>query len=143
MPVQIPETLRRVLGGEAVADFVPLVQQIVAEMAVPRDEYRQVLSRLDILEHDMADVKASLRALNERFDQMYQHFETMFDRQNRHIETRFDVMNQRFDARFDAVNERLDRMSERMLVQTRWMVGTIALFGTLITLLLAVSRFAP
>lgn len=45
MPVQIPETLRRALGDEAAVDFVPVVQPIVAEMAVPRDEYRQVLSR--------------------------------------------------------------------------------------------------
>lgn len=101
-------------------------------MAVPRDEYRQVLSRLDILEHDVAEIKADLRALNASLDQMIQHFETMFDRQNRHIETRFDVMNQRLDA-----------MNERLLAQTRWMVGTIALFGTLITALLAISRFAP
>ena len=146
MPVQIPTTIRRVLGDEAALDFVPLVEQIVAEVAVPRDEYRQVLSRLDILDHAMADVKAALSALNERFDrlnerfdQMYQHFETLFDRQNRHAETRFDGMNQRFDR----INERFDQVYDRMQAQTRWTVGTIALFGTLITILLAISQFTP
>ena len=64
MPVQIPTTIRRVLGDEAALDFVPLVEQIVANVAVPRDEYRQVLSRLDILDHAMADVRVELRALN-------------------------------------------------------------------------------
>jgi len=105
-----------------------------------------VLSRLDILDHAMADVKAALSALNERFDrlnerfdQMYQHFETLFDRQNRHAETRFDGMNQRFDR----INERFDQMYDRMQAQTRWTVGTIALFGTPITILLAISQFTP
>ena len=139
MPVQIPTTIRRVLGDEAALDFVPLVEQIVANVAVPRDEYRQVLSRLDILDHAMADVRVELRALNERFDQMCQYFETLFDRQNRHAETRFDGMNQRFDR----INERFDQVYDRMQAQTRWTVGTIALFGTLITILLAISQFTP
>ena len=143
MPIRTPETIRRALGDEAVVDFAPWVEQIVAEKAVPRDEYRQVLSRLDILEHDIAEVKADLRALNARLDQMIQHFETMFDRQNRHIETRFDAMNARLDQLGSRFDERLDRMNDRMLAQTRWMVGTIALFGTLITVLLAISQFAP
>jgi len=147
MPVQLPESLRRVLGEEAAPYFVSTVQEIVAEMAVPRDEYRQVLSRLDILEHDVADIKVEVRDLrremnerfdrmneqmnerfdrmSERFDQMYQHFETLFDRQNRHAETRFD------------------QMYDRMLGQTRWMIATIAAFGTLITILLAISQFTP
>jgi len=139
MPVQIPTTIRRVLGDEAALDFVPLVEQIVAEIAVPRDEYRQVLSRLDILDHAMAGVRVELRALNERFDQMCQYFETLFDRQNRHAETRFDGMNQRFDR----INERFDQVYDRMQAQTRWTVGTIALFGTPITILLAISQFTP
>ena len=143
MPIRTPETIRRALGDEAVVDFVPWVEQIVAEKAVPRDEYRQVLSRLDILEHDVAEVKADLRALNARLDQMIQHLETMFDRQNRHIEARFDAMNARLDQLESRFDERLDQMNERILAQTRWMVGTIALFGTLITVLLAISQFAP
>lgn len=161
MPVPTPETIRRALGDEAVVDFVPWVEQIVAEKAVPRDEYRQVLSRLDVLERDATDIKAEQRELrretgefrrevnerfdrmHERFDQMYQHFETMFDRQNRHIEARFDAMNARLEQLQSRFDERLDRMNERMIGQTRWMVGTIALFGTLITALLAISQFGP
>ncbi len=143
MPVQIPTTIRRALGDEAALDFIPLVEKIIVERAIPRDEYRQVLSRLDILDHDMIDVKAALSALNERFDQMYQHFETLFDRQNRHAETRFDSINQRFDSINQRFDNRFDQINERMLVQTRWMVGTIALFGTLMTVLLAISQFTP
>lgn len=165
MPVQIPDTLRRALGPEATVDFVPVIQQVVAEIAVPRDEYRNVLSRLDALERDVGELKTGLRELrremnerfdrmNERFDQMYQqfgarfdqmyqHFETICDRQNRHIEARFDAMNDRLDRLESRIDERLDKMNERLLSQTRWMVGTIALFGTLITVLLAISQFTP
>lgn len=118
MPIRTPESIRRALGEEAASDLVPWVEQIVAERAVPRDEYRQVLARLEVVEHDVADIKTDLRELrremNERFDRMYQHFDTRFD-----------------------------QMYDRMLVQTRWMVGTITVFGTLITALLAVSRFSP
>lgn len=154
MAIQTPEIIRRAWGDEVVAEAIPWIAQIAAEKGVPRDEFRQVLSRLDVLEHDVSDLKTDLRELrremnerfdrmNERFDQMYQHFETLFDRQSRHIETRFDAMNERLDRMESRFDERLDQMNERMLVQTRWMVGTIALFGTLITVLLAVSQFAP
>jgi len=150
MPIRTPESIRRALGEEAAADLVPWVEQIVAERAVPRDEYRQVLARLEIVEHDVADIKVEQRELrremgefrrevNERFDQMYQHFEVRFDRMNE----RFDQMHRHSEVRFDRMNERFDQMYDRMLVQTRWMVGTIAVFGTLITALLAVSRFSP
>ncbi|MBM4466900.1 MAG: hypothetical protein FJ014_15340 [Chloroflexi bacterium] len=53
----------------------------MVEYAVRRDEYREVLSRLDILEHDVVDVKAGIadlhRTMNERFDEMYRHISTM------------------------------------------------------------------
>ena len=38
-------------------------------------------------------------------------------------------------------DQHFDRMNERMRVMTRWTVGTIALFGTLITVLIAVAEF--
>jgi hypothetical protein len=40
------------------------------------------------------------------------------------------------------MNERFDKMNEAMRVQTRWTIGTIALFGTIITVLIAVVEFA-
>jgi hypothetical protein len=38
---------------------------------------------------------------------------------------------------------RSDQMSERMLVQTRWLIGSIALFGTILTILQAIAQFTP
>ena len=125
MSPRVPEAVRRAWGDELVAEIVPWLEQIVQEKAVPRDEYRQVLSRLEVLEHDVADIKADVRELrremNERFDRMNE---------------RFVEMERHFEAR-------LDQMSERMLVQTRWLIGTIALFGTILTMLMAIAQFTP
>jgi hypothetical protein len=39
--------------------------------AVRRDEHREVLSCLDILEHDVADVKASITDLHHTMDERF------------------------------------------------------------------------
>ena len=104
--------------SESAAEWI---EALLADKGVTRDEYREILSRLDVLDREIAI----------RFDA---------------IDRRFDVMVRRFDMmdeRMDRIHERFDTLYDRMLVQTRWTVGTIALFGTLITILLAVAQFKP
>jgi hypothetical protein len=91
-----------------------------------------VLSRLEILEHDVSDIKTDVRELrremNERFDR---------------VNERFDRVNERFDemgARFDG---RLGDMHHQMIVQTRWLIGSLALIGTVVSVLLAIAQFTP
>jgi uncharacterized protein (UPF0335 family) len=73
--LEIPVVLRRAWGDEAADAFAVWLTSVLEERAISRDEYRQILSRLDILEHDIADLKADVRELrkemNERFDRMY------------------------------------------------------------------------
>jgi uncharacterized protein (UPF0335 family) len=73
--LEIPVVLRRAWGDEAADAFAAWLTSVLEERAISRDEYRQILSRLDILEHDIADLKADVRELrkemNERFDRMY------------------------------------------------------------------------
>ena len=114
MPVSIPRSAREAWGEEVAEDLAQWVEQTIREIAVPRDENRQVLSRLDIIEHDVASVKQELRDLRHE-------------------------MNERFDR----MNERFDQMYDRMMVMTRWTIGVIALFGTAVTILLAIAQFAP
>ena len=165
MPVAIPQVIRQGWGEEVVTAFVPWLKEEIAATvkakAVPRDEYREVLSRLDGLEKDVSVIKESLfqtrtefredqvqmraefredlgelrREMNQRFDGIYERFDGIngcFDEMN----GRFDEMNQRFESR-------LDQMSERMLVQTRWLIGSIALFGTILTVMMAIAQFTP
>jgi chromosome segregation ATPase len=86
---------------------------------VRRDEYREVLSRLDILEHDVADVKTRITDLHRTMDE------------------RFDRVNERFDR----MNERFDEMYRHISAMTRWTVGTLALIGTIMTILMAIAQF--
>ena len=103
--------------------FILWMNEWLKERAVPRDEYREVLSRLDVLEHDVTNIKTDVRELR------------------REMHERFDRMNERFDGMSQHFELRLDQMSERMLVQTRWLIGSIALFGTILTILQAIAHF--
>ena len=157
MAVKVPEAVRQALGDQAVVEFLLWPEEVVAEKTVPRNGYREVLSRLDVLERDVSDVKEDGRELrremNERFDRVNERFDQMnerFDQMHRHFEARLEQMNARFDQRFDQVNERFDRMNERfdqmlerMLAQTRWLIGSIVLFGTILTILMAIAQFTP
>jgi tetrahydromethanopterin S-methyltransferase subunit G len=119
MAITMPRTVIEALGEEAAADFAHWFETILRERTVSRDEHHQILSRLDVLERVVSDLVVEVRELRREMDE------------------RFDRVNERFDR----MSERFDRMYERMLVMTRWTVGTLALFGTAITILLAISQF--
>jgi len=109
---KMPPSVQQTLGPEATGDFSQWLEVVLVEYAVRRDEYREVLSRLDILEHDVADVK-----------------------------DRLDDLHRTMDERFDRMNERFDEMYRHISTMTRWTVGTLALFGTIITILIAIAQF--
>lgn len=82
--------------------------------------------------------------LDERFEQidarlgrMDERFERKFDQ----INQRFNQLDQRRDDQSSQFNERIDRLHEQMRVMMRGTVGTIALFGTIVTVLLAIAQF--
>jgi DNA anti-recombination protein RmuC len=138
---QMPPSVQQTLGPEATDDLSQWFEIVLVEHAVRRDEYREVLSRLDILEHDVADVKDRItdlhRTMDERFDRMNSEMNERFDRMNSEMNERFDRMNERFDR----MNERFDQMYERMTTMIRWTVGTLALLGTIMTILMAIAQF--
>lgn len=45
-------------------------------------------------------------------------------------------MHERFDGR-------LDDMHHQMIVQTRWLIGSLGLIGTVVSVLLAIAQFTP
>ncbi len=130
-PLEVPAVLRQAWGDEVADALAVWFASILEERAISRDEYRQILSRLDIIEHDMADLKSDVqelrREMNERFDRMNE---------------RFDQLRREMDERFDRMNERMDRMYHQMVVQTRWLIGALAVIGTVISVLLAIAQFA-
>ncbi len=114
MPITIPRSVRESWGEEATEDFAEWFDRAIRETTVPRDEYRQILSRIEIIEHDLDGLKDSVA----------------------------DVKQEVGDLRRE-MNERFDQMYERILVMTRWTIGVLALFGTIMTILLAIAQFAP
>jgi len=104
--LEVPPILRRALGDEVADALIAWFASVLEERAISRDEYSQILSRLDILEHEMAAIKADVRELRRE------------------------------------MNERMDRMYHQMVVQTRWLIGALAVIGTVISILLAIAQFA-
>ena len=202
MPVRVPDRVREVWGDELVVELAPWFQEMIGEYAVPRDEYREVLSRLDRLEKDVSLIKEELAGLRTEMGKLRDQLRAEFaagqaqlraeyadglaqlraefadgqaqlragfadgqpqvraeyaDGQaqiraefredlgqlRREMQSGFHDMHARFDemgARFEG---RLDEMNHRMLMQTRWLIGSISVLGTVITVLLAIAQFTP
>jgi tetrahydromethanopterin S-methyltransferase subunit G len=131
---QMPQSVQQTLGPEATGDFSQWFEIVLVEHAVRRDEYREVLSRLDILEHDVADVKTSITDLHRTMDDRFDRVNERFDRMN-------SEMNERFDRTNSEMNKRFDEMYRHISTMTRWTVGTLALIGTIMTILMAIAQF--
>ena len=147
--LEVPAVLRQAWGDEVADAFAVWFASVLEERAISRDEYRQILSRLDIIEHDMADLKSDVQELrreiselrkemNERFDRMNERF----DQLRREMDERFERMSERFDRMRKETDERMDRMYHQMVVQTRWLIGSLVVIGTVISVLLAIAQFA-
>ena len=162
MPTTLPPSVKEHFGEAVAEDFARWLDEYVQENAVERDEYREVLSGLDVLEEGFSHME-------KRFDLMAEHVDDRLDDMKTHVdgrldemETRFEQVDQRFesmearmderfeqvdqrfekvDRRFDTVDTKLDRMNDRILSMTRWLIRLVALFGSLVTALLAVAQF--
>ncbi|RKX74022.1 MAG: hypothetical protein DRP87_17770 [Spirochaetes bacterium] len=119
--------LKEKLGEKGYEELESFIVEKIKLHSVERDEFREVLSRLDIVEHDLADLKVEVRELRREMNER-------FDRMNESINERLDRMN-------ESINERFDRMYERMTSLMKWTIGTLVLFGTIISILIAIGQF--
>jgi len=146
--------LEEKLGADVVEDLDFLVRGIVSSESVTKDQFGQIIDRIDGLENriDLLDERtqnltneiAIFRAeVNQRFLSIDQRLDSF----RSEIEQRFDSfrseMEQRFDSFRSDIDQRLDAINERIVSSIKWTVGTIALFGTIITVLMAVFKFFP
>ena len=159
MPTTLPQSVQETLGEQAAGDFARWLDENFEQRTVHRDEYREVLSRLDVLEERFDHVEQRFDRMEAHFDEQLEQMETRFDERleqmEAHFNERFKQVDQRFeqmgahfnerfeqvDQRFEGVEAKLDRMNDRILSMTRWLIGLIALFGSLVTALLAVAQF--
>nr|HID13024.1 hypothetical protein [Anaerolineae bacterium] len=101
---------------------------------VSRDEYGEILSRMDVLESRMESLERAVAQTRvELREEIREH--------RRETRIAIDGFRQEMNERFDRMNERFDRMYDRMLVQTRWMIGSLTVIGALVTLLLTIGTF--
>ena len=140
MPTPLPPSVQETLGDPAAGDFARWLETYVEERAVMRDEYREVLTRLDVIDERIDETNERLDRMDERFEKRFDQIDQRIDEQSAQFNQRIDEQSRQLNERIDAVNERIDRLHEQMRVQTRWTVGTIALFGTIVTVLLATAE---
>ncbi|PSQ92662.1 MAG: hypothetical protein BRD52_04455, partial [Bacteroidetes bacterium SW_4_67_19] len=86
MPTTLPPSVREHFGEAVAEDFARWLDEYVQENAVERDEYREVLSRLDVLEERFVQLETRM---DERFEQVDQRFEQV-DQQFESMEVRFN-----------------------------------------------------
>ena len=158
MPPTLPSSVQETLGDPAADDLARWLDENFDQRTVHPDEYRKVLTRLDQIDERFERVEGRIDETNERLDRMEGRFEKRFDQIDQRLNQQSAQLNQRldeqsaqfnqrlgeqsrqFNQRLDGVNERIDH--EQMRMQTRWTVGTIALFGTIVTVLLAIADFS-
>jgi tetrahydromethanopterin S-methyltransferase subunit G len=81
MPSTLPRNVRNAWGEQVADDVAGWLDDNFQQRTVSRDEWREVLSRLDVID--------------ERFD----HMDARFDR----VEKRLDRMDERFDRMHEAM----------------------------------------
>ena len=144
MPTTLPQSVREHFGEQVAEDFSRWFAENVEYELVTKSEYRKILSRLDAIDERFAVIDEQFEKVDERFEHVDERFDQMEDRFNERFEQvdqRFESMEERFDKRFEGMDAKLDRMNERILSMTRWLIGLVALFGSLVTALLAVAQF--
>ncbi|RKY01053.1 hypothetical protein DRP77_10405 [Candidatus Poribacteria bacterium] len=84
-------------------------------MGVLREEYREILSRLELLEQGYERLRDDIAWLKEEIRKVRREMS-------------------RINSRIDEINARIDSM-------IRWTVGTVSLFGVLITAVMMILKF--
>jgi len=64
--------LIEVIGPDGLRELDELVSRRVHDTGVTKEEWRQVLTRLDILEHDMVEVRADIKELRKDLNTKFQ-----------------------------------------------------------------------
>ena len=170
MPIrEMPATVAQAWGENVSRDFARWLEVVLTETAVSRPEWVDVSTRLGVIEHDVADIKAELAAFRREVADRFDRFSAELDRRIEQTigrsdartddvaarsdarmhevmarsDARVDAVIERFDARFDEMDARFDELGRQMLAQTRWTVGLLAVFGTIVAALVGIGQLGP
>ena len=96
------------LGSDVLDALEEMMEEKIKQMGVLREEYREILSRLELLEQGYERLRDDIAWLKEEIREVR--------RELSHINSRIDSM-------------------------IRWTVGTVSLFGVLITAVMMILKF--
>ena len=125
------------LGADVVDALEGLMDEKIRASAVTKDEYREILSRLDLLENNYQHLAKDVSELKGEVSQLRREMLEF----TREVNERFDGVNERVDKINDRIDERFDQLNARIDSMIRWTVGTVALFGILISALMTILKF--
>jgi predicted nucleic acid-binding Zn-ribbon protein len=138
----LPEPVQQAWGTTIAREFTVWLEGIMTDGVVERDEFRQLDTRMIGMERRLTGVEDRLTGVETRLTGVETRL-TNVEHDVADLKVDLREFRREVNERFDRVNERFDLLYERMNVQMRWTVGVLALFGTLITLIVAVAQLTP
>ncbi len=121
-----PRKIEEQWGKDTSEEFISWLDAFIKERSVTRDEFREVLSRLDAIENSLNYVKEEQERQRAELNQLRSEMNERFDRIN---------------ERFDRINERFDKMNERLQSSLKWTVGVVMGMGSLLAILMSIYKF--
>jgi tetrahydromethanopterin S-methyltransferase subunit G len=107
-----PSSLQQKWGKQETEEFIRWLEEFLKDRSVTRDEYREILSRLD------------------RVDVLLEQ-----------VVREQTLQRQELEGFRKEVNERFDKVNERIEWLMKWTVGVIGVVGSLLAILMSIYRF--
>jgi len=79
---EMPPSVQQTLGPEVADALSQWFKAILFEQDLRYDEYREILSRLSILERDVSDLKTSIADLHRTMDERFGQINERLDRRH-------------------------------------------------------------
>ena len=135
--------LREKLGVEVVDALSEMIEEKIEKFGVTKEEHREILSRLDGVENRLVAVESRVERLEREIDSLRGEISELrreMGEQIRMLNERIDRMGFELTRRIDELNSRIDELNARMDSMIRWTIGTISLFGVIITAVMVILK---
>ncbi|HID55697.1 TPA: hypothetical protein EYP37_04150, partial [Candidatus Poribacteria bacterium] len=110
MRSEVVTILTEKLGPEGFDALDEMIGEKVRQMSVTKDEYREILSRLDLLEHgyrelkdEITELRHEIRLINERLDSLNERFDSL----RSEMYGRFDSLRSEMDDKFNSLRSEM------------------------------------
>ncbi|RKY04248.1 hypothetical protein DRP77_04335 [Candidatus Poribacteria bacterium] len=117
--------LRERLGAEVADALIEVIEERIEKFGVTKEEHRRILSRLDGVEAKLTAIETRMGALEKRVERLEKEIDSLREEMRE--------MRREMNDRFERLNVRIDSM-------IRWTIGTISLFGVIITAVMVILK---